>query len=92
MRVPIVVPEVGPGNESLMICSWLFDVGDLVVSGDSVAEILIPGVVFEIAAESSGRLVEITRPMEAKVTIGDIIGWLDDEISTESEPNPKVDQ
>lgn len=92
MRVPIVVPEVGPGNESLVICSWLFDVGDLVVSGDSIAEILIPGVVFEIAAESSGRLVEITHPLDDKVTTGDIIGWLDDEISAEFEPDPKVDQ
>ena len=92
MRVPILVPDVGPGNETLVICSWLFDEGDFVVSGDSLAEILIPGVVFEIAAESSGRLVEITHPMDAKVTTGDTIGWLDDDISEASEPLAKADQ
>jgi pyruvate/2-oxoglutarate dehydrogenase complex dihydrolipoamide acyltransferase (E2) component len=92
MRAPIVVPDVGPGNESLIICSWLFDEGDFVVSGDSVAEILIPGVVFEIAAEASGRLVELTQLMDAKVATGDIIGWLDDEIATASQPIAKADE
>ena len=90
MRVPIVVPEIGSGEEQLHISGWLADEGDLVLSGDIIAEVLIPGVVFEIAAESNGRLVEIKCPVDDKVAVGDILGWLDDEPSDISESIPKA--
>lgn len=77
MRVPIEVPEVGAGTETLRLCGWLVDVGDLILKGDLIAEVIIPGVTFEIASPLTGRLVEITCPVDAKIQSGSILGWLE---------------
>lgn len=78
MRVPIVVPDLGSGNESHRVSGWLVDEGDWVVAGDLVVEVLIPGITFDIAAESTGRLVEISLAIDTEIHAGDILGWLDD--------------
>ena len=78
MRIPIIVPNVGSGDETLRLSGWFIDVGDVVLAGDLVAEVLIPGVTFDIIAESSGRLVEIAKPVDTVTFKGDTLGWLDD--------------
>jgi pyruvate/2-oxoglutarate dehydrogenase complex dihydrolipoamide acyltransferase (E2) component len=79
MRTPIVVPDLRIGTETLVISGWLVDEGDLVIAGDIVVEVLIPGVTFDILAESTGQLVQIVKPVDVSVTAGEVIGWLDDE-------------
>ena len=78
MRSPIIVPELQIGTEPLRITGWLADVGDLVTSGESIAEILIPGITFDIPARSSGRLVQIDKGVDTSIVVGDVIGWIDD--------------
>ena len=80
MRVPIVVPRaLGSGEEPLRLCGWLVDEGDLVLAGDLVAEVLIPGChEVEIVAESTGRLAEIVKPIDSVVLVGEVICWLED--------------
>ena len=78
MRVPIIVPNLNSGEERLNLCCWLVEKGDVVVAGDLVAEVLIPGITFEIASETTGRLVEITTPVETEVLVGDVLCWLED--------------
>ncbi len=78
MRTPIVVPELGIGHESLRVSGWFVEEGDLVLPGDLIAEVLIPGITFDIAAESSGRLAQIVIPVDATITTGSILGWLED--------------
>ena len=87
MRIPIVVPELGIGHESLRVSGWFVEEGDLVISGDLIAEVLIPGVTFDIAAESSGRLVQIAIPVDATIETGSTLGWLErsDEATSTSE-------
>jgi pyruvate/2-oxoglutarate dehydrogenase complex dihydrolipoamide acyltransferase (E2) component len=85
MRFSINVPDFGAGDETIRLCGWLVDVGDLVLAGDLVAEVLIPGISFEIMAESTGRLIEILKPIDSTVKVGDVIGWLEEgEIETSS--------
>lgn len=77
MQVPVEVPELGAGDQTLRICGWLVDVGDLVLKGDLLAEVVIPGVTFEIASPATGRLVEIVCPVDSKIRAGSILGWLE---------------
>ena len=78
MRVPIIVPNVGFGDETIHLSGWFIDEGDMVFAGDLVAEVLIPGVTFDISAETAGRLVEIKKSVDTAILPGDILGWLDD--------------
>ena len=78
MRVPVVVPDLRIGTEPLVIGAWLVDEGDEVIVGDQVVEVFIPGVSLDILAVSSGRLVQIMKPVDSSISVGEIIGWLDD--------------
>ena len=78
MRVPIVVPYLGHREEQLRISGWYVYEGDLIVAGDLVVEVLIPGITMDIAAESSGRLVEVVKAFDSIIHEGDILGWLED--------------
>jgi pyruvate/2-oxoglutarate dehydrogenase complex dihydrolipoamide acyltransferase (E2) component len=77
MRVPITVPDLRSGKEPIRISGWLIDEGDLVLMGDLVVELLIPGLTIDIVADSTGRLVEITKSVDSPVHVGDVLGWLE---------------
>lgn len=81
MRVPILVPDLHPGDERLRLSGWLVDEGDWILAGDLIVEVLIPGITFDIAAESTGRLVEISSAIDDEIHAGDILGWIDDTTS-----------
>lgn len=86
MRYPIIVPDLDTGAEPLVLSGWLIEAGDLVVVGDQIAEILIPGITLDLLAEFPGRLVRIEKSVDSTIMSGDVIGWLED-ISPEDAPN-----
>ena len=55
-RVPIVLPELG--SERVRLSLWYVRAGDRVFEGDRVAEVLIPGATFDVAAPATGVLAE----------------------------------
>ena len=75
-RFPITVPDLGSGNEAVRVSAWLVDVGQTVIAGDRVVEVLVPGITFDIEAAQSGELVEVSRPVDAIVAPGDVLGWI----------------
>lgn len=77
MRVPLSLPDLGVGDESVCVSGWLVDRGDIVLEGDRVTEVLISGVTFDIDATQSGQLVEIAKPVDAIVSCRDILAWID---------------
>ena len=78
-RIPIHVPDLGTEQESVRISAWLVEPGQTVVAGDRLVELLIPGITYDVSATQSGALASITRHVDAVVSRGDIIGWLDRE-------------
>jgi 2-oxoglutarate dehydrogenase E2 component (dihydrolipoamide succinyltransferase) len=82
MRTPVLLPELGTGDDELRVSCWLVDLGDAVVAGDRIVEILYDGVTFDVTAEHSGRVTRIERPFETVVRAGDTLGW----IETDEEP------
>ena len=75
-RIPIIIPELGSGTESIRISAWLVDLGQTVIAGDRVVEVLLPGITFDIQTAHTGELVEITRVVDAIVQPGDVVGWI----------------
>ena len=75
-RIPILIPDLGSGTESIRISAWLVDLGQTVIAGDRVVEVLVPGITFDIQTAHNGELVEITRVVDAIVKPGDVVGWI----------------
>lgn len=75
-RLPITIPDIGAGDEKIRISAWLVDMGQTVIAGDNVVEILIPGVTFDIQAGHTGELVEIAKAVDEYVAPNDIVGWI----------------
>ncbi|MEI8380323.1 MAG: lipoyl domain-containing protein [Planctomycetota bacterium] len=76
-RIPILVPDLGTEQETLRISSWLVEPGQTVVVGDRLVELLIPGITYDISATQNGELVSIVRHVDAIVSTGEVIGWLE---------------
>ena len=81
-RYPITLPDLGTHGESVRISAWLVDVGQTVIAGDRVVEVLVPGITFDLEAGKTGELVEVCRAVDAIVNPGDILGWIPCEAPT----------
>lgn len=69
------MPETG--EASAVVTAWRTEPGDLVEAGESLVEVLIPGVTIEVAAPLSGRLATILTPVESRVRPHDVLGWIE---------------
>jgi len=83
MRIPVILPELGAGDEEMRVSCWLVDLGDEIAAGDRIVEILIDGVTFDLAAERSGTLARIEKPLDSVVRTGDTLGWIEAEENRE---------
>lgn len=77
MSLPLVVPELGAGDLPIRISTWLVDLGDDVLAGDRVVELVLPGMTFDVASPVSGRLIRIEKYSDSAVRAGDCLGWLE---------------
>jgi pyruvate/2-oxoglutarate dehydrogenase complex dihydrolipoamide acyltransferase (E2) component len=66
------VPELGA--ERIAFSLWHVRPGDKVTEGDRVAEVLIPGAVFDVSAPATGTLAERTAQPGDAVRAGSVIG------------------
>jgi pyruvate/2-oxoglutarate dehydrogenase complex dihydrolipoamide acyltransferase (E2) component len=74
-RVEIVLPELG--TEAARFSLWYVRVGDSVLEGDRVAEVLIPGATYDIAAPATGRLVERHKMANDPLASGEVLGAIE---------------
>ena len=77
MLVPLIVPEVGVSAGQLRLSTWLVTLGEEVVIGDRIAEVLVPGMTFDIASPVSGRLVKQEKQPDAILATGERLGWIE---------------
>lgn len=74
MAVPITLPDLG--TDAAVFSLWHVVPGERVFEGDRVAEILLPGVVFDVAAPATGTLSgRVARPRD-RVAAGQILGTI----------------
>lgn len=76
-RVPICIPSEGWGGAAVQLPLWLVEIGDEVDAGDPLAELLLPGVIGDLVAPVTGRIVELQAPSERWWTAGEIVGWIE---------------
>jgi pyruvate/2-oxoglutarate dehydrogenase complex dihydrolipoamide acyltransferase (E2) component len=54
--------------------------GDRVSEGDRVAEVLIPGATFDIAAPATGTVADRVALAGDALTPGQVLGWIEDDL------------
>jgi biotin carboxyl carrier protein len=74
--VPITVPELGSPRATFSL--WHVQVGDRVTEGDRVAEVLIPGAVFDVAAPATGVLATRTVQPGDALAAGQVLGEIEE--------------
>lgn len=67
----------------MRVSCWLVDLGDAIDAGDRIVEILIDGATFDLAAEQSGTLTRIEKPLDSVVRTGDTLGWIEPDETSE---------
>lgn len=76
-RVPITLPDLGAPGAVLSL--WYVRPGDRVFEGDRVAEVLLPGLTFDVPAPVTGVLAERFALPTDPVTTGQVLGWVEEE-------------
>jgi pyruvate/2-oxoglutarate dehydrogenase complex dihydrolipoamide acyltransferase (E2) component len=74
-RIPVVLPDLG--SQQTTIVQWLVEVPAKVTSGDRILELLADGVLFHLAAEADGWLVQQECRRGCGVTPGETLGWIE---------------
>jgi pyruvate/2-oxoglutarate dehydrogenase complex dihydrolipoamide acyltransferase (E2) component len=73
---PIILPDLGTAQVKFSL--WYVQVGDRVLAGDRVAEVLIPGATFDIAAPVSGVLKEKLAQPNDVLALGQVFGLIEE--------------
>lgn len=73
---PVTVPELDDRSQPLQLIQWLVDPGAQVFAGGRIAELLVAGVVFHLAAPVDGVLQRLAVSDHSPVHIGDVLAWI----------------
>jgi 2-oxoisovalerate dehydrogenase E2 component (dihydrolipoyl transacylase) len=76
-RFPVTLPDLGAAGQSIRVSAWFVDVGDRVVPGESVAEVLVPGITRDVPTTVAGRVVQIVTEVDRVVAPGDVLAWIE---------------
>jgi pyruvate/2-oxoglutarate dehydrogenase complex dihydrolipoamide acyltransferase (E2) component len=78
--VDVLMPELGADpNEPIVVSAWFAEVGDEVIEGDRLVELLVGNTTFDVPAPISGRLVDIRAAEDDPVRCGDLLGVIEPE-------------
>ena len=80
MRRALVVPDVGASNAE--ISAWYVHVGERVYAGDRVVELLLGAATFDVPAPCNGTLIETLARLGDRVTDGQTVGYINEELET----------
>ncbi len=74
---PLTLPDLGTAGQQVRVSTWLTQIGEEVVAGDAVVEVLLRGMTFDVEARSSGRLRRIGLFENDLVEPGETLGWIE---------------
>ena len=82
--LPVPRPALGtppPGDvaPAVRFGAWLVDVGDELVAGDHLCEVLIPGVAVTVPAPANGTLVRANAKPGDVLDGDEPLGWIETE-------------
>ena len=89
MRVQVIVPELGVEPDSdLVVSMWFAELGEEVLEGDRLVELLAGAMTFDVQAPVTGRLVQINYYEDDPVQAGDVLGLIEPMEESDTIPTP----
>ena len=78
MTAKIILPDLGaePGA-AIVVSFWFSDVGEEVIEGDRLVELLVGDATFDLPAPAEGRLATVLAFEDDVVGVGDILGTIE---------------
>src|SRR5207253_2253142 len=79
MSIELKVPNVGESIQEVQIGQWLKHEGDAVREDESVVELETDKASLDVSAPAAGVISKITKRDGEKVSVGEVIGYLDEQ-------------
>jgi pyruvate/2-oxoglutarate dehydrogenase complex dihydrolipoamide acyltransferase (E2) component len=77
MTSDFVLPNVTDTAGEVTIVAWHKAVGELVREGEVLLEVMTEKVNVEVESNVNGRILEILRPSESEVHVGDVLARIE---------------
>ena len=78
MSTPIKMPNLGAEADEARVASWLKNVGDSVMEGETIAEIETEKATVDLESPAAGTITEILVPADSDVAVGTVLATLDE--------------
>lgn len=97
----IIVPDLAESTVEATVATWLKKSGDIIDEGEVLVELDTDKVSLEVVSPSSGQLTEISKNEGETVNVGELLGKVDDSVSSsaksekpviKNEPKPQVNE
>src|SRR5437870_489476 len=79
MSIELKVPNVGESIQEVQIGQWLKHEGDAVREDESVVELETDKASLDVSAPAAGVISKITKRDGERVSVGEVIGYLDEQ-------------
>lgn len=75
--LPVPLPDLGTSGQPVSVSAWFVEPGDAVEAGDSILEVVIPGITCDVVAPAAGRISRLEKEIDATVLPGEVVAWID---------------
>jgi pyruvate dehydrogenase E2 component (dihydrolipoamide acetyltransferase) len=75
--VELVLPELGVGENPILVGQWLVETGRDVIEGDRLLEIIAASATVDLPAPASGKLREIFVGEDDRLATGQVLGVIE---------------
>ncbi|MBE7438701.1 MAG: hypothetical protein HS115_09635 [Spirochaetales bacterium] len=75
-QIDLFIPDIGPA-ESIELVRWAVRVGEQVVEGQELCELVTDKAAFPLEAPSAGKLIAIMKEAGSPVKVGEAVGRLE---------------
>ena len=75
--IPLVLPELGVGDQPIQACTWLVNEGAEVSAGDRLLEVLAASATIDLPAPVDGLLIEQSVAEGDTLHVGQVLGLIE---------------
>ena len=80
-RTPLVLPDLGMPEVTILAGGWLVERGSQVAAGDRLLEIVAGCVTINLPSPASGIVAELLVEADDELTVGQVLALIDEDSS-----------
>ncbi|MEC7880562.1 MAG: 2-oxoglutarate dehydrogenase complex dihydrolipoyllysine-residue succinyltransferase [Chloroflexota bacterium] len=88
----IMVPDLAESTVEATVATWIKKSGDIVEEGEVIIELDTDKVSLEVVAPVSGQIKEVNKDEGETVSVGELLGVVDDSVASSAKPEKPADK